>query len=383
MAPLSQSLFVSSEPHDVSSFLSFPYSLLSVLKPFPVRFGLVMFWASYPWWKHWTCSLFSSFPLSTTEAATDPPQGTRLLSLSRKGGDRALLSRICHFLALHFAPTSAHPILHHTPETLLGQNDLLLVLLSESESKGNEDRKEKETIIGTLRYHAIGTFQITSHVLYLVDAFCIHPAWRKKGLATFLLATLRTYANFHKRPNALFLKEGTPLPYLVPPVLSGKYVYCAIPPSPSPSPSTCHTRLLPLSCEKAHRWMSHYLVSFPDTLLVVPSSSLTITWFAYRRPPCSVLIGVQDTHQTWRGGPIGWVTVWLETPMTIEEDRKIITRELIHSLSLSSSYRWIWMNQDWIGTPMEPEWKEDGPFQWYTYQWATRRGGGRSYGIPG
>ena len=349
-----------------------------------------MFWASYPWWKHWTHSLFSSFPLPTTEARAIPPQGTRLLSLFGKGEDRAFLSRICHFLALHFAPTPAHPILHHTPETLLGQDDLLLVLLSDSGS-GNDSGgkgKEKGNIIGTLRYHAIGTFQMTPHALYLVDAFCIHPAWRKKGLATFLLATLRTYANFHKKPNALFLKEGAPLPYLVPPLRSGNYVYCAITPSrsrsPSPSsPPTCHAGLTPLSREKAHRWMSHYLVSFPHTLLVVPSPSLAITWFAYRRPPCSVLIGVQDAHQTWRGGPIGWVTMWLETPMTTEEDRKMITRGLIHSLSLSSSYRWLWMNQAWVGEQMDPEWQEDGSFQWYTYQWTTGCLSGRSYGIPG
>lgn len=260
-------------------------------------------------------------------------------------------------------------MLQHTPESLLGPNDALYLLLSDS---------PPQDVIGTIRYHSIGTFQHTLEPIYVVDAFCIHPAWRKKGLATFLLATLHYNANQNGLPHALFLKEGAPLPYPVLPALLGQYAYQMLP----QTNESHNTVLVPLQDEKARRWMTHFLTSFPNTFLVIPSPSLDISWFVYRRPTVSVLVGVQDAHQVWRGGSIGWVTFWLETPTTTEDDRRIITRSLIPLLS--PHYRWLWINRAWVGggDTLDPEWQEDGPFQWYTYQWATGPLLGQSYGIP-
>jgi hypothetical protein len=51
-----------------------------------------------------------------------------------------------------------------------------------------------------------------------------------------------------------------------------------------------------------------------------------------------------------------------------------LRRTLSHSLchAVSPYYRWLWTNRTWVGDPLDSEWKEDGPFHWYSYQWTTR-----------
>ena len=78
---------------------------------------------------------------------------------------------------------------------------------------------------------------------------------------------------------------------------------------------------------------------------------------------------------------MGWITVWLESPCITEEERRSVVHALSHSPALLDRYRWLWANQSWIGE--DPEWKEDGSFQWYTFQWTTGTPSGKSYGIPG
>ena len=323
-----------------------------------------MFWSEYPWWKHLLYNTpFSSFPIDRPPVPL--PSGTTLLTLqytSPSSDLEHILPATCEFLYHHFARTIAHPRLTYTPDTLLGPHDLLLVLLQ----KGSYPHP---VIAGTLRYHLVGTFQHTDKPVSLVDAFCIHPTWRGKGLGAFLLATLHRTANQQGRPYALFLKEGTPLPYPVRPALSGQYVYREL----SPLSPLSSLPLLSLSPCQAHCWMRLYLQSFPSTFLGLPPPSPPSPpsqhWFAYASPTASILVCVQDAHQVWKGGRIGWTTVWLETPTVTPFLRYAVSNAL--SYVVAPYYQWLWLERRWVGEPMGPEWIEDGAFHWYSYQWAT------------
>jgi hypothetical protein len=119
--------------------------------------------------------------------------------------------------------------------------------------------------------------------------------------------------------------------------------------------------------------MRLYLQSFPSTFLVLPPPSPPSPpsqhWFAYASPTASILVCVQDAHQVWKGGRIGWTTVWLETPTVTPFLRYAVSNAL--SYVVAPYYQWLWLERRWVGEPMGPEWIEDGAFHWYSYQWAT------------
>jgi hypothetical protein len=116
--------------------------------------------------------------------------------------------------------------------------------------------------------------------------------------------------------------------------------------------------------------------------LSLSPSSCNHHWFAYRSAcgTVSVLLCVQSAHQTWRGGTIGWVTVWLETPTVTSSMRSMISDALCHAVA--PYYKWLWMNARERGDVLGPEWKEDGPFHWYSYQWTTCLTTSTGYALP-
>ncbi len=78
---------------------------------------------------------------------------------------------------------------------------------------------------------------------------------------------------------------------------------------------------------------------------------------------------------------MGWVTVWLESPLVTP----VIRRKAALAISESiTEYEWLWMNGHWAGycpTEISPPWRADGGFHWYTYQFTTRLSTERGFGI--
>lgn len=333
-----------------------------------------MFWSEYPWWKHlFSTQPFEAYPFELP-APQELPSGMTCQRLSLKTKKDTvtpvLLEEICTFLATHFA---ARPRLCFTPNMLLTGEDQLWVV-------------RKEHIIGTIRYHTIGTLwtssQPTDETISLVDAFCIHPAYRKKGIATYLLTVLHRTANEQGRPSAMFLKEGPTLPLLSFPLYSGFYVYRRISSPVRPSPVTSlFPGVLTLTAKQAHRWIQTYMTCQPNTLLIYRPDAPDACWRAYRQGSHSILACIQDTHQQMESGQrIGWVTIWLESPMVTP----VIRRQASLAISESvSGYEWLWMNGHWAGYTGEvcSPWKADGGFHWYTYQFTTRLSMERGFGL--
>lgn len=345
-----------------------------------------MFWSSYPWWKHLSSSPFSSHAFTPP----DPPPlpdgvQLRILTYSDALTRHDLLERVCAFLYTHFATpphqvaTPPHqvatkPRLVFHPDTLLPPRDHLLVLLA------------SDQILGTIRYHHLGYFRPPVHtpespyLIYLVDAFCLHPDHRGKGWGSILLAELHAYADRMGIPHAVFLKEGPCLPVLPLPMYSGRYVYRRLAPSgPSGPKGPTTASVTPLRPSHAQKWIDLYRTCQPQTFLLT-NPFAEGHWRAYRRDRRWVLTFFQDTHQRWitpEGAErMGWCTVWLESPDLTSEQRQ--EASLLLSDSVSTHFDWIWMNQQWTnGAP----WKGDGGFHWYTYQWTTNLSMGQSYAL--
>ena len=339
-----------------------------------------MFWSDYPWWEH----LSPSLPFRSCSFEHPPvplPHGltscclTRITSLTP-----SILDNICTFLYTYF---SSSPRLLFTPETLLTDKDHLFVIL------------DKGVVIGTIRYHFIGALYVSSSQysqssqssqsgqsgqsspsIHIVDAFCIHPSYRKRGIGTYLLTELHRYANRQGLPCAMFLKEGPALPLLPFPLYSGCYVYRRI-----LSPS-CSRSILSLTPEQAHQWVSIYMTCQPQTLMILNGKTPNQCWKAYRDGTVSILACIQDTYQQVNPNErMGWVTVWLESPNVTDSIRKVASLALSNSIT---DYDWLWMNRKWTGYSHQEDaspWQKDGGFHWYNYQFTTCLSMETSYGI--
>lgn len=334
-----------------------------------------MFWSVYPWWLHLFpfrsfpfFSPFRSFPFEQSDPffSFDHPIPTKpYCEHITYPANPTLLQTVCTFLTSSFAK---EPRLVFTPDTLLGPSDHLFLL-----------RMADGTLIGTLRYHFIGTIWTGDHPrIHVVDAYCLHPAHRQKGYGAYLLQKLHHTANKLGEPHAIFLKEGNPLSLLHLPYFSGQYVYRQL------HSSTSSTVRI-LSPIQAHRWITQYQRLYPETLLILsPPYSPNQHWRAYKEGHSVILACFQDTRQKWMShseARLGWATVWLESPNVTDPIRR---RGAIHlSDSMSSEFEWLWFNRKWIGSEdlKDGAFQADGTFHWYTYQWASSLSVTQSYGI--
>ena len=207
----------------------------------------------------------------------------------------------------------------------------------------------------------------TDQQLFVVDCFCVLPAWRKKGLGDYLLHELRRIANDRGLPFAIFLKEGSPLFIPRLPFYSGMYAYRSTNP-------WIHPSIEDMTTELAYRCVRIFHAFHPEWLLICHPSSANQHWRLYRKDGHSILACIQDTYQRKKDDRMGWITVWLESPQipeSIREDASV-------ALTDGCEFRWIWMYRD---LPSSSTWKPDGTFYWYRYQWESDLIMGSSYAL--
>lgn len=275
-------------------------------------------------------------------------------------------TRIRHFLRTHFGSPPTTPVLDIPEEHLLSTDDYLFYV---------ED--DKGHLAGCIRYHHVGSFHTNNpQPIYVVDCFCIHPTWRKKGVGDYLLTILHQFANTHGIPYALFLREGSPLSILSPPLYSGQYAYRAV-----TQPRHPRTSVRSLTPHQAYRMLRLYRDANPDIVLIGKESYPNQSWKWYRYQQRNILACVQNTYQTFQKNGerqrMGWITAWLESPNVMEEDRANASLDIAQSLH--GQFDYVWTNAAWTGG--DQGWILDGTFHWYPYQWATSLHIKRCYGI--
>ena len=272
-------------------------------------------------------------------------------------------NEVCQFLYDYFGNPPQKPRFSIPIHHLLSKTDLLLL------ARDNSTR-----IVGCIRYHDIGVLYHNKERIYAVDCFCIHPAWRGKGVGRQLLYRLHRYANELGIPHAVFLKEGSTVHPFVTPLYSGTYVY-------KRSIRPIRPITLPiLSVNDAVKWLTIYQNCNPTCCIVHNPQSPNQQWYFYKKGVHSILIGVQDTYQKTHHTlhverSMGWVTAWLESPLLTDKEREEASDKLMES----TTFDYLWMNQVWCnGNTRERGWQQDGMFHWYTYQWSYI-GLGQSY----
>jgi hypothetical protein len=261
----------------------------------------------------------------------------------------SLRTEICNYLRTYFGNPPYTPLFVVKEDELLREKDLLFVV------------RDTEQIVGTLRYRFVG--QLLTQCMpdiYRVDAFCIHPSWRKRGVGDYLLTQLHCYANEKGIPYAMFLKEGSSLSIYNSPFYTGQYVFRQL----------CHTissNVQIISLDVAHRILDIYHTIYPQVCIIRNRHSPQ-TWRLYKKGYDFILACFQDTNQQMNdGGKMGWCTAWLESSIITENSRGEAAIEITDSVA--DMFNYVWIDKKHVGN--KSIWKEDGYFHWYTYQWTT------------
>jgi hypothetical protein len=317
----------------------------------------MVFWKTYPFstvWKTiWNTQQFRDLQLDKDSIPS--PTSKDAILLSRR--DRVMMSRLRLFLQQNFGDPPHTPVLDIPESALLPPGDLLFYV---------EDQND---IVGCIRYHFLGSLLTNSNrpPMYLVDCFCIHPTWRKKGVGDYLLTVLHRYANHQGIPHCLFLKEGWSLSILHPPLYSSRYVYKRVDEA-SPSPSC----ILSLTSQRVRCLLRVFQELNPDAFIVFPEHRANNQyWKVYRKGKTWILACIQSAYQWFMEDDklqrIGWVTCWLESPGTEQTHRAEASEQIADSMKGIMEY--VWMNEEWTGS--SNKWTMDGQFHWYAYQWTT------------
>lgn len=310
----------------------------------------MVFWSIAPYFS--AQAPFSSHIIE--KDAIPSPTGNTAVRMTRKTVTPELITEICTYLQTYFGNPPHTPILDIPESQLLLQHDYLFFV-----------RDKEGQMAGTIRYRYTGKLLIDTSAIcpdiYRVDAFCIRPDWRKKGVGDYLLTELQRYATIKDQPYAMFLKEGPQLSITHRPLYSGAYVYRSI--VTNIESKATHVTLI--SSVQAYHMLDVYHRIYPK-VCIIRNQHGNQHWRYYKDGYSTILACFQDTYQRLEGKKIAWCTAWLESSVVTDEIRKEAAIELT---SILPSFDYVWMNKQWVGN--DSAWKQDGGFHWYTYQWSS------------
>ena len=279
-----------------------------------------------------------------------------------------LLPEIRQFIRNNFGSPPKTPVLDIPESQLLTANDHIVIV-----------RDINKLLVGCIRYHYLGTL-ITSgknEQIYCVDCFTVYKTWRGRGVGDYLLTFLHNYVNEHNIPYSMFLKEGRALSIVHTPLYTGIYVFRELHSNHLIHPN----HIMDLTPRQAYRLMDISL-ELNKILIIRNIKSTNQYWKLYEKGTYKVLACFQDAYQTFmengRRKKICWVTGWIESPNMTDEYREEASREL--SDSMYPAFDYVWMNKKWVGNTTS-QWKIDGPFHWYPYQWTSSININYSYSI--
>jgi hypothetical protein len=323
-----------------------------------------MFWTTYPLTNiiqaKFNKDIFKSqiFERESIES----PTGINAIAIT-KNQNTHLISDIKIFIKNNFGSPPNTPILDIPENHLLGDKDHILIV-----------KDINNNIIGCIRYHYLGIF-ITSknEEIYCEDCFTVKKEWRKKGVGDYLLTQLHIYINKNNIPYSMFLKEGRNLTIIHSPLYTGLYVFRKL-------DSQYSENVLSISVNQAYKLMDIFQ-ELNKIFIIRNTQSTNQYWKMYKKDTYKVLVCFQDAFQNFKEKEeikkICWATAWIESPNMIDKYREEASREL--SALMYPEFDYVWMNKEWTG--QDTQWKIDGFFHWYPYQWTTNINIKKSYCI--
>jgi hypothetical protein len=315
----------------------------------------MVFWDTYPilnlFYAKFNKDAFKS--LVFNKEPIDSPTGVDAVII-RQGENEKFLKDVCDFLRINFGRPPRTPILDIPEDKVLGKKDTIIIVL-------DIDKK----IIGCVRYHYLGIFSSDlTPAIYCVDCFCVNKQWRKRGVGDYLLTTLHIYVNRHNIPYCFFLKEGPRVSTIQTPLYTSRYVFRKL------EYRELSKNVQSLTVRQAYALMD-IMMELNPTIVIRNVDQENQFWKLYKNDNYKVLVCFQDTYQRFKENEkmnrMCWATAWLESSNMTDDYREEASKEL--SAMMFPEFDYVWMDRVWIGR--QGDWKDDGPFHWYSYQWTS------------
>lgn len=259
------------------------------------------------------------------------------------------------FLSANFGNPPKTPILQIPPSELFENSTYTFVWI---------DTTGK--LHGCIRYRPWA--QDKKRQFWQVDCFCIDKNMRSKGIGTWLLKYLHSWANTRGIPFAIFLKEGQPLPIPRLPFRTGIYAFMDL--SKNPEIEQISFSLKKINPILAQKWVQSIISK--NELFPIDICSIQSSWYLYNSAGLWLIIRAEKTNQVSPKGYLGWLTDIYESPswknIGIKEQTyhiTVLSKEIAKSLNWSS----IWIDSKWVEIHKESPWNYDGPYYFYGFQW--------------
>lgn len=204
-------------------------------------------------------------------------------------------------------------------------------------------------IIGTVSSRPLGTVAGGEFPIIYIDLFCVDATYREAGVGRDLLFAI--YALNFPNPRAVFIKEGTALPLIVPPIRSSHYRWRCV------APDETFNGVSIMTFREFEEWTP------AGTLYNRPNGPTESVAFNYRDQAVAVFT---PAHQTINGyanqqQQMIWMTGYME--------RDIIDREdALRNLSAAAS-RHFGAPLVWVDGEYAPTWTKDGAYHIYAFNW--------------
>jgi GNAT superfamily N-acetyltransferase len=279
------------------------------------------------------------------------------------------IHEFCDFLRRYFvsAKSGQGPIYVIDPLTVkndIENNSGYRPLIVRSDETGHIIGCVSSAPIGRLQRN--GSQAPTPFNLRIIRDFCVHPAYRGKGVGSYLLFSVWEDARSIGEDAVIFLKEGPSISRAGPTLMSSPWIYRRM----REAEDVSKVQRVPWNA------LTHELKIFTagrrDILFNIPGKiprdSVALIYRTYRG---AILAAFTRAHQQHPddGEMICFETGWLEHGELLDGEKRDATLQLSAAAAAILDCYWVWSKCD--GKKIwDTPWKLDGQFHWYAFNWS-------------
>lgn len=210
----------------------------------------------------------------------------------------------------------------------------------------------------------------TDYEVRLIRDFCVAPAARGRGVGNTLLQAILADSRALGQVCAVFLKEGAPIGRAGPSLYSSTWMYRRY----KGRESSFGASEIP--ARHVDEILGMFSAENPRVIYNLPADPATTATrvFIYKGFSGAILAAFTPAYQKHpnNNAEIIYQTGWLERGEVFPMERIDAARALSELAARSMGAGWIWMDRAALGKQtMMYQWKDDGPFHWYAYNWTA------------
>jgi ribosomal protein S18 acetylase RimI-like enzyme len=278
-------------------------------------------------------ALKSNFKSQNPERLAAEPQ---LFNGRVQRAEQADYAGVINFWQEHFADASG-PRPSYNFNDLVHMEKILLIV-------------RNPNVIGTIMARPLGNWTkgstATNFRTYYIDMFCVAKSHRGTGLGSELLHAI--YAALGNDYPSVFLKEGAPLSFTIPPFRSSHFTFRYV----MPHEESAAIRLTPAQ-------LRDRVAAAGNRYFINSRTATESAAFAYE----DTVAVFSPAHQTHHDGrPLVWMTGFI-----MAKADPVALKHLSVAAARHFGTPWIWADGE--AAPADDVWQYDGPYHLYAFNW--------------